>query len=64
MEIYTNKIINVELSPSVSINICALDPNIVVRDPEENQVNKGQYADHINIDSSGGPQKFIKYFYK
>jgi hypothetical protein len=53
---YTNKIINID-----GIQICVLDFNIVTRDPI---INKGQFANHINIDNVGGVQNFIKYFYE
>lgn len=51
---YTNKIIEID-----DIKICVLDFDMIVRDPI---VNKGQYANHINIDNVGGTSMFLKYF--
>lgn len=53
---YTNKIITID-----NIKICVLDFDIITRDPI---FNKGQFANHINIDNVGGVQNFIRYFYE
>lgn len=53
---YKCKIINV-----LTIKICVLHPDIIVRDPI---LNINQYANHINLDNVGGPFKFLEYFDK
>jgi hypothetical protein len=51
---YINKIIHID-----GIKICVLDFDIITRDPI---LNKGQFANHINVDNVGGAVNFLKYF--
>lgn len=43
----------------LGIQICVLNPDIIIRDPI---LNIDQYANHINLDNVGGPIAFLRYF--
>jgi hypothetical protein len=55
--IFNNKIISLT---DDNINICVLDYDLIIRDPE---YTKNQFANHLNLDNVGGTNDLIKYYY-